>query len=127
MSKEKYIYVEFRINLMEDPGEHLVGQYLKEIEKCDFVEYNLQTKSRQGEIDVVGINSSKNIVYICEVATHLQGLQYVKNNQPDNFDRFMKKFEKDIGYANIFKKFCSCHSIELNKDNIKEVNKIVGD
>lgn len=62
---------------MEDPGEHLVGQYLREILKCDFVEYNLQIKETQGEIDVVGINSSEKEVIICEVATHLEtGLQY---------------------------------------------------
>ena len=92
---------------MENPGEHLVGQYLREVKKCDFIEYNLQTKFVQGEIDVVGINSSDKIVYICEVATHLEtGLQYTKNNQPDNVDKLVKKFEKDIQYAkNNFKEF----------------------
>jgi hypothetical protein len=87
---------------MEDPGEHFVGQYLKYINNCDFVKYNLQTKLRQGEIDVVGISSSERKVYICEVATHLTGigLQYVKNNHPDNVDRLVKKFEKDIEYGN---------------------------
>lgn len=85
---------------MEDPGEHLVGQYLREVKECDFVEFNLQTKFVQGEIDVVGIDSVKNVVYICEVATHLEtGLQYVKAGQPDNVDRFVKKFEKNIEYA----------------------------
>ncbi len=85
---------------MENPGEHLVGQYLREVKKCDFVEFNLQTRFVQGEIDVVGINSSKKIAYFCEVATHLEtGLQYTKNNTPDNVDRFVKKFEKDIEYA----------------------------
>ena len=85
---------------MEDPGEHLVGQYLREVLKCDFVEYNLQTKITQGEIDVVGINSSKNEVIICEVATHLEtGLLYTKNNQPDNVERFVKKFKKNIAYS----------------------------
>ena len=85
---------------MEDPGEHLVGQYLREIKECDFVEFNLQTKFVQGEIDVVGINSSQNIVYLCEVATHLEtGLQYTKDRQPDNVNRFVKKFEKNIAYA----------------------------
>lgn len=85
---------------MEDPGEHLVGQYLREIKECDFVEFNLQTKFVQGEIDVVGINSSQNIVYLCEVATHLEtGLQYTKDRQPDNVNRFVKKFEKNIEYA----------------------------
>lgn len=85
---------------MEDPGEHLVGQYLREVKECDFVEVNLQTKFVQGEIDVVGIDSVKDIVYICEVATHLEtGLQYVKDGQPDNVNRFIKKFEKNIEYA----------------------------
>jgi len=84
---------------MENPGEHLVGQYLKLIKKCDFVEYNLQTKFAQGEIDVVGINSGDKKIYICEVATHLGGLQYVKDNQPDNVKRFISKFEKNIEYA----------------------------
>ena len=85
---------------MENPGEHLVGQYLREVKECDFVEFNLQTKFVQGEIDVVGIDSVKDIVYICEVATHLEtGLQYVKDSQPDNINRFVKKFEKNIEYA----------------------------
>ena len=86
---------------MEDPREHLVGQYLKYIKGCDFVEYNLQTKSKQGEIDVVGINSSESKVYICEVVTHLTGvgLQYVKDKRPDNVGRLTSKFRKDIEYG----------------------------
>ena len=86
---------------MEDPGEHLVGQYLKYIKGCDFVEYNLQTKLKQGEIDVVGINSSQSKVYICEVVTHLTGvgLQYVKDKRPDNVGRLTSKFRKDIEYG----------------------------
>jgi len=85
---------------MENPGEHLVGQYLREIKECDFVEYNLQTKKTQGEIDVIGINSTTKTVYICEVATHLQtGLQYTKNGSTDNVNRFIEKFGKNIRYA----------------------------
>lgn len=88
---------------MENAGEELVGNYLRWVLECDFVEYNLSTKEVQGEIDVVGINLEKNIVYVCEVATHLEtGLQYVKNSQPDNVDRFLKKFDKDIKYAKEF-------------------------
>jgi hypothetical protein len=68
---------------------------------CDFVEYNLYTPDVQGEIDVVGINPKNKIIYICEVATHLvTGLQYVKDRQPDNVNRFTKKFRKNIQYAN---------------------------
>ena len=86
---------------MEDPGEHLVGQYLKYIKGCDFVEYNLQTKLKQGEIDVVAINSSESKVYICEVVTHLTGvgLLYVKGGRPDNVGRLTSEFRKDIEYG----------------------------
>ena len=86
---------------MQRPGEELVGEYLKIILGCDFVEYSLYTPDIQGEIDVVGINALKKELYVCEVATHLiTGLQYVKNKQPDNVNRFIKKFSKDIEYAN---------------------------
>ena len=84
---------------MENPGEELVGSYLREVLECDFVEFNLRTRFVQGEIDVVGINTAKKKVYICEVATHLAGLQYVKERRPDNVERFVKKFEKDIEYS----------------------------
>ena len=41
---------------MPNPGEELVGEYLKNIKHCEFVEYNLHTPEVQGEIDVVGID-----------------------------------------------------------------------
>lgn len=88
---------------MENIGESLVGDYLKVILGCDFVEFNLYTPDVQGEIDVVGINAKAKKIYICEVATHLvTGLMYVnpKNKTPDNVDRFVKKFTKNIQYAN---------------------------
>ncbi len=86
---------------MQNPGEELVGEYLKIKLNCDFVEYNLYTPNIQGEIDVVGINAENKILYVCEVATHLvTGLQYVKDKQPDNINRFVKKFSKNIEYAN---------------------------
>jgi len=81
-------------------GEEIAGQYLKICRNCDFVEYNLYTTDVQGEIDVVGIDTKNRKVYVCEVAVHLGGLQYNKNGKPDNYDRFIKKFEKDIAYAN---------------------------
>ncbi len=86
---------------MQNPGEEIVGEYLKLFLKCDFITYNLYTPDVQGEIDVVGINPKDKIVYICEVATHLvTGIQYVKNQQPENVERFTKKFRKNIQYAN---------------------------
>lgn len=85
---------------MENPGEHLVGQYLRQVKNCDFIEYNLQTIFKQGEIDVVGIDSVNKKIFICEVATHLEtGMQYVKNKRPDNVNRFVSKFDKNIEYA----------------------------
>ena len=86
---------------MQNPGEEIAGEYLKIILGCDFVEYNLYTPDVQGEIDVVGINAKEKVVYICEVATPLvTGLMYVSNKKPDNVNRFVKKFRKNIKYAN---------------------------
>ena len=85
---------------MQNLGEEITGEYLKIVLGCDFVEYNLYTPDTQGEIDVVGINAKDKIVYVCEVATHLiTGLQYVKNKQPENVARFLRKFRKNIDYA----------------------------
>lgn len=85
---------------MQNPGEEVVGEYIRIIKGCDFIQYNLYTPDIQGELDVIGINPDKKIVYICEVATHLiTGLQYVKNKRPDNVSRFINKFNKNIDYA----------------------------
>jgi len=86
---------------VENPGEELAGSYLSKIMGCSFVAFNLDTGVRQGELDVVGINLETKTVYLCEVAIHLLGLQYVdpKLAQPDNVNRFLKKFENSISYA----------------------------
>ena len=85
---------------MANSGEEITGNYLKWVLGCDFVEYNLSIKNPKGEIDVIGYDIDKKTVYICEVATHLEtGLQYTKNNRPDNFGRLYKKFERDIQYG----------------------------
>jgi len=88
---------------MQNLGEEIAGEYLKHFKHCEFIEYNLNlnTPGIQGEIDVVGINLKKTEIYICEVAVHVQGLGYVAaNGQPDNVYRLMRKFLKDIDYAN---------------------------
>ena len=85
-------------------GEEIVGEYLKYFLGCDFIEYNLYTPDVQGEIDVVGINPKNKIVYICEVATHLvTGLQYVKDCQSDNVNRFTKSSEKHSICKQVFR------------------------
>jgi len=85
---------------VQNVGEELAGEYLRWIENCDFVTYNVYTQDTQGEIDVVGINTKTKQVYICEVATHLEtGLQYVKDKHADNVDKLTRKFAKGIEYA----------------------------
>lgn len=83
-------------------GEELVAAYLEHIKGCEFVQKNLYT-DEQGEIDVVGIDLSTKTVYVCEVALHLtSGLRYVnqKLKRPDTFNVLVKKFGRDITYAN---------------------------
>ena len=84
---------------MQNLGEEICGEYLKYINKCEFVTYNVTNPDIQGEIDVIGINLESKIIYVCEVAIHTSGLQYVKNNRPDDYNRFINKFNKDISYA----------------------------
>ena len=85
---------------MLNVGEQLVSSYLRYIRKCDFIQTNLYTVESQGEIDVVGLNIAEQQVYICEVAIHLTtGLQYVKNNRPNNVQKLTDKFSRDIEYA----------------------------
>jgi hypothetical protein len=86
---------------MENPGERLVGDYLRYVKGCDFVDFNIYTTATQGEIDVIGVALATKDAYICEVVTHLTtGIQYVKNARPDTADRLIKKFLKDIHYGN---------------------------
>jgi len=86
---------------MTNTGEEIVAAYLEYIKHCDFIQKNLYTPGVQGEIDVVGINLNKKRIYACEVAIHLiTGLQYTKNNQPNNVDKLVEKFSKDIEYIN---------------------------
>ena len=81
-------------------GEQLVSSYLRYIRKCDFIQTNLYTVDVQGEIGVVGINLAERKVYVCEVAIHLTtGLQYVKDKRPNNVNKLVEKFTRDIAYA----------------------------
>jgi len=84
---------------MQNIGEEICGEYLNHFLNCEFITYNVALPDTQGEMDVVGIDLEKKIIYVCEVATHTKGLQYVTNNQPDNYNRFLSKFKKDIDYA----------------------------
>ena len=49
----------------------------------------------QTEIDVIGLKMAENTIYVCEVAAHVQGLQYVntKTSQPNTANKFIQKFK----------------------------------
>lgn len=82
-------------------GEELVAAYLEHIKGCNFIQQNLYTPDVQGEIDVVGINLDSKTIFVCEVAIHLvTGLQYTKDNRPNNVNKLTEKYSRDIEYAN---------------------------
>jgi hypothetical protein len=65
-------------------GEYIVGAYLRIVEHCDFIDYNV--RSIEGglkglnELDVLGLRFKDRTAYVCEVTTHIRGLLY-KNNK----------------------------------------------
>ena len=92
-------------------GEDIVAAYLEYIKGCEFIQRNLFTDDSQGEIDVIGINLKEKELYVCEVAIHLvTGLMYTKNNVPDNVNKLISKFSKDIKYV---KKYFSDYKIHV--------------
>ena len=65
---------------MTEMGEYLVGAYLKLVLDCNLAIYN-QRIEKQREIDVIGLNTKRSVAYLCEVATHLEGLNYGESNE----------------------------------------------
>jgi hypothetical protein len=82
-------------------GEYIVGAYLKFIEKCDFVDYNVRPPEKGlkglGELDVVGISFVENKVFLCEVTTHILGLSYKDNIS--TVSKIQAKHERQKDYA----------------------------
>ena len=82
-------------------GEYLVGSYLKLIEGCDVVDYNVRPPGGGlkglGELDVIGLNFKTNTAYFCEVTTHITGLLYVNNKE--TVDRINRKHKRQQEYA----------------------------
>jgi hypothetical protein len=65
-------------------GEYIVGAWLKLVINCDVVDYNLRI-TREGqvglnELNVLGLDFKNKTAYLCEVNTHLNGLQYRNTN-----------------------------------------------
>ena len=82
-------------------GEYLVGAYLKLVEKCDFVDYNVRAPggglAGLNELDVVGIHFAESTAYLCEVTTHVRGVLYKDN--PETVNRIKRRYEKQRAYA----------------------------
>jgi hypothetical protein len=87
-----------------EPGEYLVGAYLKLVEHCDFVDYNVRIPGGGleglGELDVVGLNLQSKTAFLCEVTTHIRGLLYVDNLETVN--RIQRKHDRQREYARRF-------------------------
>lgn len=84
-----------------DPGEYIVGCYLKKVIGCDFVDYNVRPpggglKGLQ-ELDVVGFDLKINKAYVCEVATHIRGINYGGNKE--TAARIIRKHERQKEFA----------------------------
>ena len=96
-------------------GEHIVGAYHKLVTDCEIVSYNQRSKEvgDQLEIDVIGIEAEngKQIIYTCEVTTHIGGLLYTGTPSTDRWEEFgssnyqntlekiWDKFVADYGYV----------------------------
>src|SRR5258707_15545408 len=82
-------------------GEFVVGAWLQEIEKCDFVVYNVRPPEKGleglGELDVVGLRPSDSTAFLCEVTTHLGGLLYSGNKK--TVDKIREKHVRQRNYA----------------------------
>lgn len=72
-----------RLGAALDIGESFVGAYLRHVRGCSVVVYNGFLTDQQGEVDVVGIEPTQSVagnplegrtVWLCEVTTHVRGL-----------------------------------------------------
>jgi hypothetical protein len=84
-----------------DPGEYIVGCYLKKVIGCDFVDYNVRPPGGglkgQGELDVVGFDLKINKAYVCEVATHIRGINY--GDGKETVAQILRKHERQKEFA----------------------------
>lgn len=87
--------------MLTDIGEYFVGAYLKLVECCDFVDYNVRPPGGglRGleELDVIGIRFGDQTAYLCEVTTHIGGLLIVNNEKTIN--KIRQKHERQREYA----------------------------
>lgn len=99
--------------------EEFVGEYLKIIERCDFIKYNekftvkTEDKHKQkgmSEIDVIGIRLSDKTIFACEVSAQMNGIfgtypQKLDKKNPNNKfaknQRYIEEYFKDFAPTTI--------------------------
>lgn len=87
--------------------EEFVGEYLKIKEECDFIKYNekfiVDTKDGHkqkgmSEVDVIGINLEKRIIFVCEVSAQMGGIYGEYKKKLDCEKNEYNKFAKNQRY-----------------------------
>lgn len=85
-------------------GEYAVGAYLRVVIGCDVIDYNVRRieGGMEGldEIDVIGLHFEEKTAYLCEVTTHIRGLNYGSNEE--TVERVKRKYRKLREYAKIY-------------------------
>lgn len=83
-------------------GEYVVGAYLKEVEGCDLIDYNVRPAEGGlkglAELDVLGLRFKDGTAFLCEVATHLNGLQYA-GGYAGSTERIFQKIRRAQQFA----------------------------
>ncbi len=87
--------------MITDVGEYIVGACLKLNYDCDVVDYNVRPPGGGleglGELDVIGLNFETDTAYLCEVTTHICGLNYEGNKK--SVERIREKLDRQKVYA----------------------------
>lgn len=82
-------------------GELVAGAYLKLCLGYAFVDYNVRPPGGGlgglEELDVIGLDPDSGRAYLCEVTTHIRGLQYKSNEE--TIARVRKKHLRQRAYA----------------------------
>jgi len=111
--------------MITDVGEYIVGAYLQLYLKCDVVSYNVRPPGGGmdglAEFDVIGLNHSRRLAYVCEVTTHIRGLLYGKNTA-ETIKKLTEKHQRQRQYA--VKYLCDFKCVYLLCSPVVPVGKI---
>ena len=124
------------------PGEQLVGAYLRVVEECDLVTYNQRSAERgdQTELDVLGVKSTPEgqRILACEVVTHLDGQLYSGTPSTDEWaaygnasyqyslERISEKFERVVDYLEVVFEDLSLAEVQLWSPYVSEGHQTEG-